>query len=142
MTWTILSRHSQHTARLDYLFEHGIPSVGIGDGGNEIGMGNLAEVIPGVDRPPDDPAITKVDRLVLASVSNWGGSGLVAALSRLAGRDLLPSVQDDARLIRSMVDAGAVDGNSGENKYYVDNFTLEQNAAVLERLRALAGFGW
>jgi hypothetical protein len=29
------------TARLDYLFEAGIPSVGIGDGGNEIGMGNL-----------------------------------------------------------------------------------------------------
>ncbi len=50
----------RNTARLDYLFEHGIPSVGIGDGGNEIGMGNLAEVIPGVDR------------LVLASVSNWG----------------------------------------------------------------------
>ena len=38
-----------------------------------------------------------------------------------------------------MVDAGAVDGSSGENKYYVDNFTLEQNAAVLERLRALVG---
>ena len=130
---------TQYTARLDYLFEHGIPSVGIGDGGNEIGMGNLAEVIPGVDRLPDDPAIAKVDRLVLASVSNWGGYGLVAALSLLMGRDLLPSVRDDERLIRHMVDAGAVDGTSGENKYYVDNFTLEQNAAVLRRLRWLMG---
>ncbi len=130
---------TQHTARLDYLFEHGIPSVGIGDGGNEIGMGNLAEVIPGVDRLPDDPAVTIVDRLVLASVSNWGGYGLVAALSLLVGRDLLPSVQDDERLIRRMVDAGAVDGTSGENKYYVDNFTLEQNAGMLRRLRWLLG---
>ena len=128
---------TQHTGRLDYLFEHGVPSVGIGDGGNEIGMGNLAEVIPGVDRLPDDPAISKVDRLVLASVSNWGGYGLVAALSQLVGRDLLPAVQDDERLIRHMVDAGAVDGTTGENKYYVDNFTLEQNAAVLRRLRWL-----
>ncbi len=130
---------TQYTARLDYLFEHGIPSVGIGDGGNEIGMGNLAEVIPGVDRLPDDPTIAKVDRLVLASVSNWGGYGLVAALSKLVGRDLLPSAEEDERLIRRMVDAGAVDGTSGENKYYVDNFTLEHNAAVLERLRALVG---
>ena len=130
---------TQHTARLDYLFEHGIPSVGIGDGGNEIGMGNLAEVIPSVDRLPDDPAITKVDRLVLASVSNWGGYGLVAALSLLVARDLLPSVQDDEKLIRFMVDAGAVDGTSGENKYYVDNFTLEQNAGLLRRLRWLMG---
>ena len=43
------------------------------------------------------------------------------------------------RLIRYMVDAGAVDGTTGENKYYVDNFTLEQNAAVLRRLRWLMG---
>ena len=39
------------TARLDYLFDAGVPSVGIGDGGNEIGMGNLVDVIPSVDRP-------------------------------------------------------------------------------------------
>ena len=130
---------TQHTARLDYLFEHGIPSVGIGDGGNEIGMGNLAEVIPGVDRLPDDPAIAQVDRLVLASVSNWGGYGLVAALARLVGRDLLPTVEEDERLIRHMVDAGAVDGTSGENTYRVDNFTLEQNAGMLRRLRWLLG---
>ena len=130
---------TQHTARLDYLFEHGIPSVGIGDGGNEIGMGNLAEVIPAVERLPDDPAIAKVDRLVLASVSNWGGYGLVAALSRLVGRDLMPTAEQDEKLIRGMVDAGAVDGTTGENTYRVDNFSLEQNAAVLERLRALVG---
>ncbi len=130
---------TRYTARLDYLFERGIPSVGIGDGGNEIGMGNLAEVIPGVDRLPDDPAIAKVDRLVLASVSNWGGYGLVAALSQLVGRGLLPTTDEDERLIRRMVDAGAVDGTSGENKYYVDNFTLEQNAGVLRRLRWLLG---
>ena len=40
------------TARLDYLFDMGIPSVGIGDGGNEIGMGNLADVIPTVPSLP------------------------------------------------------------------------------------------
>jgi hypothetical protein len=39
-------RRRWQTARLDYLFDSGTPSVGIGDGGNEIGMGNLAEIIP------------------------------------------------------------------------------------------------
>ena len=63
------------TARLDYLFDGGVPSVGIGDGGNEIGMGNLVDVIPSVDSLPDDPAISRVDRLVIASVSNWGATG-------------------------------------------------------------------
>jgi hypothetical protein len=132
---------TQHTARLDYLFESGIPSVGIGDGGNEIGMGNLAEIIPTVEKLPLEPAVTRVDRLVIASVSNWGGYGLVAALSRLTGRDLLPSVEEDRRLIRFMVDRGAVDGATGERRYYVDNFTLEENAAVLRRLHAAVAEG-
>ena len=43
------------TARVDYLFDGGVPSVGIGDGGNEIGMGNLIDVIPSVDSLPDEP---------------------------------------------------------------------------------------
>ncbi len=134
----MLSRDiTEHTARLDYLFEQGIPSVGIGDGGNEIGMGNLAEHIPPVDRLPDEPAITTVDRLVLASVSNWGGYGLVAALSILKGRNLLPTTEEDARLISRMVEEGAVDGGSGINRYYVDNFTLEENAQLLGRLHEL-----
>ncbi len=128
---------SCHTARLDCLFDHGIPSVGVGDGGNEIGMGNLAEHIPSVNRLPDEPAITPVDRLVIASVSNWGGYGLVAALSLLAGRNLLPSVAEDRRLISRMVADGAVDGGSGLNRYYVDNFTLAENEDLLMRLHRL-----
>ena len=128
----MLSRDiTEYTARLDYLFELGIPSVGIGDGGNEIGMGNVVEHIPPVDRLPDEPAISTVDRLIIASVSNWGGYGLVGAISRLVGRNLLPSVAEDARLITQMVDDGAVDGGSGLNRYYVDNFTLEQNGELL-----------
>ena len=134
----MLSRDiTEYTARLDYLFELGVPSVGIGDGGNEIGMGNLVEHIPPVDRLPDEPAISTVDRLIIASVSNWGGYGLVAAISRLVGRNLLPSVDEDARLITEMVDDGAVDGGSGLNRYYVDNFTLEQNGELLGLLHGM-----
>ena len=134
----MLSRDiTEYTARLDYLFELGIPSVGIGDGGNEIGMGNVAEHIPPVDRLPDEPAITEVDRLVLASVSNWGGYGLVAALSRSVGRNLLPKVEHEDRMITQMVDDGAVDGGSGINRYYVDNFTLEENGELLGLLHKL-----
>ncbi len=134
----MLSRDiTEHTARLDYLFELGVPSVGIGDGGNEIGMGNVLEHIPPVATLPDEPAITTVDRLVIASVSNWGGYGLVAALSRLAGRNLLPDAAAETQLIRRMVDAGAVDGGSGLNRYYVDNFTLEENGEVLEKLQQI-----
>ena len=128
---------SPQTARVDYLFDGSVPSVGIGDGGNEIGMGNLAEVIPTVDSLPDQPAVTKVDRLIIASVSNWGGYGLVAALSRLTGKNLLPAVEHETRMIEAMIEAGAVDGTTGDAVPTVDNFTTGENGALLARLHQL-----
>ena len=132
---------SAHTARLDYLFDSEIPSVGIGDGGNEIGMGNLAEVIPTVETLPDYPAVNQVDRLVIASVSNWGGYGLVAAMSRIAGRNLLPSVESETAMLHGMVAAGVVDGTTGDAVPTVDNFTAEENGALLARLHRLVEDG-
>ena len=125
---------SPHTARLDYLFDSDVPSVGIGDGGNEIGMGNLAEVIPTVDSLPDYPAVNQVDRLVIASVSNWGGYGLVAALSQISGKKLLPSVESETAMLHAMIEAGVVDGTTGEAVPTVDNFSTEENGALLARL--------
>ena len=129
---------TDNTARLDYLFDGSVPSVGIGDGGNEIGMGNLVEIIPTVDSLPDDPAIAEVDRLVIASVSNWGGYGLVAAISRLSGRNLLPSAEAEATMVEAMIEAGAVDGTTGDAVPTVDNFSMEENGALLARLHRLA----
>jgi hypothetical protein len=125
---------SRHTARLDYLFDSDVPSVGIGDGGNEIGMGNLAEVIPQVDSLPDYPAVNQVDRLVIASVSNWGGYGLVAALSRISGQNLLPSVESETAMLHGMIESGVVDGTTGDAVPTVDNFSAEENGALLTRL--------
>ncbi len=130
---------SPQTARLDYLFDGDVPSVGIGDGGNEIGMGNLVDVIPSVDSLPDDPAISRVDRLVIASVSNWGGYGLVAAMSRIAGRNLLPSSDDEARMVEGMIEAGAVDGTTGDAIPTVDNFSMDENGQLLARLHGVVG---
>ncbi len=125
------------TARVDYLFDGGVPSVGIGDGGNEIGMGNLIDFIPSVDSLPDEPAVSRVDRLIIASVSNWGGYGLAAALSQLAGKNLLPAPEDEAHMVSGMIEAGAVDGTTGDAVPTVDNFSMEENGALLARLHQL-----
>ena len=132
---------SGQTARVDYLFETDIPSVGIGDGGNEIGMGNLAQVIPTFSSLPKLPATTWVDRLIVASVSNWGGYGLVAALSLLIGKNLLPSVEHEAKGVKSLVDLGLVDGTTGDASPYVDGFTTQEHGAALERLHKLVERG-
>ncbi len=128
---------SEYTAKIDYLFLGQKKTLGIGDGGNEIGMGNLAEYIPAVETLPKDPALTPVNKLVIASVSNWGGYGLVAALSRLAGCNLLPSVEWEKEIIKEIVARGAVDGVSGQRRAAVDSFDLEQNAWALIELHRL-----
>ncbi|MBI2846421.1 MAG: DUF4392 domain-containing protein [Chloroflexi bacterium] len=128
---------SEFTAKIDYLFTNQKKTVGVGDGGNEIGMGNLAQFIPQVGTLVPDPAVTPVTKLVIASVSNWGAYGLVAALSLLAKKNLLISVDEEKQLIRKIVDLGAVDGISAQRKYAVDAFELEENAKTLAELHSL-----
>ncbi len=125
---------SPYNARVDYLFDDDTPSVGIGDGGNEIGMGNLASIIPTIPSLVKIPCVTRTTHLVTSSVSNWGGYGLVAALSEGRGENLLPSVEADQDIIKRTVDQGAVDGMSSKPEYKVDGFTLEENSQTLVEL--------
>ncbi len=125
---------SDYNARIDHLFHSNVPSVGIGDGGNEIGMGNLAEEVTQVESLVKIPCVTQTSKLMLASVSNWGGYGLAAALSALSGRNLLPSIEEERELLRNTVDLGAVDGMSAKQEYKVDGFTLEENSQTVQAL--------
>ncbi len=125
---------SEFTAKIDYLFDGSRRTVGIGDGGNEIGMGNLAEVIQQIKILTPEPSVARVDKLIIASVSNWGAYGLVAALSLLVNENLLPETQWEKDFIRELVRRGAVDGTDGENKPTVDGFDLEENARTLAKL--------
>jgi hypothetical protein len=128
---------SPHTARIDHLFLQHPCTIGIGDGGNEIGMGNLAPYIPQVTSLPDNPATTGATHLVISSTSNWGGYGLVAALSRMAGRVLLPDPEEETALIRRMVDLGAVDGVVGASQYSVDAMSVAEHGQALSSLHDL-----
>ena len=128
---------SGNTARVDHLFSEQQYTVGIGDGGNEVGMGSLASVISTVPSLVRFPCVTGATRLVISSVSNWGGYGLVAALSRRSGRDLLPSVEEEREMVKRAVHAGAVDGFSGKSEYKVDGFSLEENSQTVARLHGL-----
>lgn len=125
------------TGRTDHLFTNHPASIGIGDGGNEIGMGNLKSLITDVPTLVNEPCITTTTELILCSVSNWGGYGLVAALSKKTGRNLLPSLAEERDLVKQTADLGAVDGMSTQQEYKVDGFTLEENSAVVAELHEI-----
>lgn len=128
---------SDHTARIDLMFNMHEQTVGIGDGGNEIGMGNIRKGVSESQTLVTYPAATTVKELIISSVSNWGGYGLLAALSIQTNKNLLPSLEEDSSIIIKIVDMGAVDGFSGEQTYKVDGFDLKENELALRALHSL-----
>jgi hypothetical protein len=123
----------------------GLVTGAVGDGGNEIGMGNVpADVVAACVAHGDRIACrVPVDALVVAGTSNWGCSGLVAALARLVPgrRDALVALLDpqiDARLLDAATAAGAIDGVTGVPGATVDGVPVAGYADLLAGLRALA----
>jgi len=126
----------EHSAKVDLLFNLArgrIPTVGVGDGGNEIGMGNLRNTI---SRELElTPCRTEVDHLVIATVSNWGAYGLAACLEQLSGQDLLMSFDEIHAFLSRTVAMGSVDGVSGRPTVSVDGYELGVEREIVESLR-------
>ncbi len=127
---------------MDGLFKEakkrGLCTIGIGDGGNEIGMGKIRRYV--VDNVPYGNIIAAsfaTDYLILAGVSNWGAHALVAAMSILLNRDLLYSTETEERLLRAIVDIGAVNGMTKQNTLTVDGLGLDENIKVFNNIRAV-----
>ncbi|MFT5482620.1 MAG: hypothetical protein ACI9GW_001271 [Halieaceae bacterium] len=109
------------------------PTIGIGDGGNEIGMGNVRAAIERLDIVP---AVTTCDELLIADVSNWGAYGIIAMLSHWQQEDLLSRVSP--REILSYLSArGSVDGVSRENTLTEDGLEADNGERLIGQLRTL-----
>jgi len=109
------------------------PTIAFGDGGNEIGMGNLAREI---SRMSIIPSITKCDELVIATVSNWGVYGVIAAMSLELGKDLF-KLFDPAKIANHLLDNGSVDGLTLRAENSEDGFPISVGLSIISRLRQL-----
>ena len=113
-----------HTAPLHELFEpqrlprSDVKRIGIGDGGNEIGMGcipwdELVRRLHG-DHSARIPCRIGTDWNILAGTSNWGGQALAAATLLLRGQiDLLRpfTFEQQEAVLKHVIQHGpAVDG--------------------------------
>jgi hypothetical protein len=124
---------SDHTAKVDYLFQEFPTSIGIGDGGNEIGMGSLVEELQN-EGLPIYPCTTQVQHLVIATVSNWAVYGIVAYLSKKQRPDCMKFVTVRA-ILEQLVERGVIDGVTKQPVLSVDGFPLETLEFLVEKLR-------
>jgi hypothetical protein len=137
-----------HMSPAHHLFEirdemPGVITIGIGDGGNEIGMGKIPWAILRRNVPLGALIACRVptDYLIVSGVSNWGAYGLAAGMWLLKGRsgaDALFDASKEKELLQLMLDRGGlVDGMTGRRVLAVDGLTFERYAEVLHRIRQL-----
>ncbi len=117
--------------------------IGIGDGGNEIGMGKIPHDIVARNIPNGDLIHCRVptDHLIVAGVSNWGAYALAAGIFVLKGIKPPPYLFDPDRereILEVMVKEGPlVDGVTGKQTATVDGLSWDEYAKPLIRLREI-----
>jgi len=141
---------SQFTSPVHLLFAESAPrppllrTIGIGDGGNEIGMGKIPRDVIEANIPLGRTIAcrTVTDWLIVAGTSNWGAYALAAGFRLLKGAPLAAEMFDrdhEYRVIESMVQAGPlVDGMTGTRSVTVDGIDFESYIEPLERLGRLS----
>lgn len=134
---------SEFTAKTDVLFAEaqarGIATIGIGDLGNELGMGVVAdEVRRSVPFGEKIAARLAADVAVIANISNWGAYGVAACLAaQCANEEAFHTGADELRLIDACVRGGAIDPVTGQLRPLVDGTDGPTNAAMVDLLRSL-----
>jgi hypothetical protein len=114
-----------------------ITTVGIGDGGNEIGMGKVPWDVIRRNIPRGGLVACRVptDYLIVCGISNWGAYALAAGVAHLRGQPLPAELFDPRReeeLLQVLVERGGlVDGVLGSPEASVDGLPAERYTEVL-----------
>jgi hypothetical protein len=137
-------------ARIDFLFDEAvaqkIPTVAVGDGGNEIGMGVVAEAVQkhvkfGDKRPDGSPgigAVTGTDVLVTAACSNWGCYAIAGALAARQGQaSLAHTPAREEALLRRGVDVGLINSVANVIDANVDGIPQATHLAVVQLISTI-----
>jgi hypothetical protein len=137
------------TAKYHLLVEEarrrGILTIGCGDGGNEIGMGNVHEEVRKYLATGAKcccgcgagcAATTKTDVLVVGFISNWAAYGIEAALALLLQRqEVMHDGEIEERVLRMTASGGAAEPPHGFSEMGVDEVPARFNILIVDQLK-------
>jgi D-glutamate cyclase len=143
---------SPYTAKVDLLVdkarEKGVLTIGVGDYGNEIGLGviketarELAEYGKKCQCGCGGGMVTTVETevVVVAGMSNWGGYGIEACLAvLLEDLDLIHDAECERRIIEQCSLAGASDGATNGSDFMADGIYVDGQMAMMTLLKRVA----
>jgi hypothetical protein len=106
-------------------------TIGVGDGGNEAGTGNIADDVARFVPFGEDICVGSCcDVLVMAGVSNWGAIAIAAAVviqshDSSAAQSFLSFCNGQRAILKKMVDAFSFDGCTGKVEESIDGMRFE-----------------
>ncbi|XP_039923070.1 D-glutamate cyclase, mitochondrial [Hirundo rustica] len=137
----------------------GVTTTGVGDGGNELGMGKVKDAVKKHIKNGDVIACdVEADFTVVAGVSNWGGYAIACALyvlrccqlhdrylrravgfPRAPSEELwlpaLPSVAKEEKLLKALVQLGVRSGKTASLEMEVDGLPFyDTHSLMIEKL--------
>ena len=138
---------SKARALFDEADRRGVLAIGIGDRGNELGLGPLAATARALLPFGKDCGCpchggvadeTASDLAVPAVISNWGAYGVAACLAALLDEvDLIHTPDVERALFDTAVREGGVDGMSGRAIAAADGVGVQEGIAVVNLLREI-----
>ena len=149
IVWNMIGKDiTADTAPLHLLFTLSeIISIGIGDAGNELGMGTLPRelIAKGVSTGEKIACSIPCNHLIVCGVSNWGAIGLLTAIALLRP-DLKTklteglTLETDKHILTKLVYEGpAVDGDTAVQALTIETFPWEYHGQVLTEILEAAG---
>jgi hypothetical protein len=138
---------------VDEAQRRGAFTIGIGDGGNEIGFGLIREEANEIykqaygttcqcDCGGGEATATATDVLVSAAVSNWGAYGVSAMIAfMLQDPFILQDADTERRMVEAMVAKGAVAAGLGASVPWVDGTSPAVQQAIVTILQEIVHNG-
>jgi D-glutamate cyclase len=124
-----------------------ILTIGIGDGGNEIGFGRIHAKVKDIQPAGDKclcpcasgiATVVGTDVLICAAISNWGSYGLAAMLALLTGRpEALQDEETQWRILEANVRAGGMDGAYAKQIMGEDGVSVKTSQALVTMLHQI-----
>ncbi len=124
-----------------------VRTIGIGDGGNEIGMGKIPWDVVRANIPGGGLIACRVptNDLLVCGISNWGAYALAAGVMLLKGqrgpRELFSEERELHLLERMIADGPLVDGVLGQQTATVDGLSFERYIEPFRRMAELVNGG-
>ncbi len=126
---------SDFCSRMDYFWTDNCLKIAIGDGGNELGMGILHDVVSDKTLSCPIPA----DITLMGSTSDFSAWCLAATLETLAGQSVMPPQNDVRHLLNRLPKYGFVDGFSAKPAATVDGFSQQQMTDKYHQIQTATG---